>query len=245
MTDTPSQSPTRISSRSPNRIRAVAVAIGLTVAAFVGTFIAGVVFFIPVFALGYELEGTPVLAGALIVGQLGFLAVGYLYVRKRPVRMPLSRPSRRSLGYVVAGTVGALAVALGLLTVTAATDLQPESALEETAASDPTLLLAFAVLSLVLIAPVEEFLFRGIVQGRLRESFGPVGAIVGASLLFGSMHLLNYIGSPAQIVAGALLITCVGVVFGALYELTDNLVVPILVHGFYNVALFVSSYLAI
>lgn len=232
-------------SRTSSPVRTVGVALALTTGAFVGSLVVGVAFLIPVIALGYDLEATPVLVGATVVGQLGFFAVGYLYVRNRPVRISLSRPTLRSLGYVVAGTVVALTVATGLLSLIAALDLQPDSALEETAAADPAFLLALAVLSVLLIAPVEEFLFRGVVQGRLREAFGPIWAIVGASLLFGSMHLLNYVGSPEQMVAGALLISCVGLVFGALYELTDNLAVPILVHGLYNVVLMVSSYLAI
>ena len=37
-------------------------------------------------------------------------------------------------------------------------------------------------------------LFRGVIQGRLGRSFGPVAAVVGSSLLFGSIHLGNYTG---------------------------------------------------
>ncbi|MFC6719651.1 CPBP family intramembrane glutamic endopeptidase [Natrialbaceae archaeon GCM10025810] len=232
-------------SRASSPARAALVAVALTVAAFLGTVIVGVAVLIPMFSAGYELTDTPVLVVATVATQLAFLAVGFLYVRRYGLRISLSRPGLRSLGIVIVGVVVALAVAMGLLLVVSVLDLQPDSALEESAAADPTYLLALAVLSLVLIGPAEEFLFRGVVQGRLRKSFGPAGAIVGASLLFGSMHLFNYLGSPAEVLAGALLISCVGVVFGALYELTDNLVVPILVHGIYNVVLMLSSYFAL
>ena len=108
----------------------------------------------------------------------------------------------------------------------------------------PSLVVFVAALSVLVVAPVEEFVFRGVVQGRLRAAFGPVPAIVGASLLFGSLHLANYSGNPVSVVAGALMIAVVGSVFGTLYELSDNLAVPVLIHAIYNVILLVSSYLA-
>ena len=80
---------------------------------------------------------------------------------------------------------------------------------------------------------------------RLRAQFGPAPGIIGASLLFGSLHLANYSGNPVAIVAGALMIAGVGSLFGTLYEYTGNLAVPILVHAIYNVILLVSSYLAV
>lgn len=98
---------------------------------------------------------------------------------------------------------------------------------------------------MILVAPVEEFLFRGVIQGRLRGRFGPVAAIAGSSLLFGALHLSNYTGSILPIVSGALLITTVGAVFGALYERTGNLAVPVLVHAIYNVILLTISYVAL
>lgn len=228
-----------------NRLRSVGVATGLTLAAFVGALAVGVVYYVPVILLGYDPFSTNATVGALIATQVGFVGVGALYVHLTGWRVPIERPTLRTFGYVISGAVLALVVANGLLALIASAGLQPESVLETAAASDPLFLLALAAFSMVLIAPIEEFVFRGLVQGRLRQSFGPVGAIAGASLLFGSMHLLNYSGTIAQIVAGASVIVCVGAVFGALYEKTDNLLVPALAHGLYNVALAVSSYLAL
>ncbi|WP_336133274.1 CPBP family intramembrane glutamic endopeptidase [Natronomonas amylolytica] len=64
----------------------------------------------------------------------------------------------------------------------------------------------------------------------------------GSSLLFGSMHLANYSGRLLPIVAGALMISIIGTIFGILYERTGNLAVPILVHAVYNVVLLLVSY---
>jgi membrane protease YdiL (CAAX protease family) len=151
----------------------------------------------------------------------------------------------RVVGYVVAGVVVAIGLAIGLSALLSALGLLPGSVIGDTAAMNPTYLLGLAALSVLVVAPVEEFVFRGVVQGRLRQRFGPVAAIVGASLLFGSLHLANYSGNPVAIVAGALMIAAIGTVFGTLYERTDNLAVPVLAHAVYNVILLVSSYVAI
>lgn len=220
-------------------------AFGLTALAFVVSLVAGVAFLVPTFVLGYDVEGTAVLLGATAVGQVAFLVVGLVYVRVRDVRVRVARPSRGDLVAFLGGTVGALAVATALSSLLAAFDLLPDSVVGDVAARDPAFLLGLAALSVVLVAPAEELLFRGAVQGRLRERVGPVPAVLGASLLFGSMHLANYTGALAPVVAGALLISAVGCVFGALYEYTDNLAVPVVTHATYNVVLLVLAYLTI
>lgn len=224
-------------------IRASVVAIALTTAAFVASLVTGVVVLVPALLLGYDIGSLPVLVTALIAGQLGFLAVGVLYTQQHDLRIRISRPIRRSMGYVVGGTGLALMIGMGMWLLLDDLGSAPESVIEEVAAIDPVFLLVVAVLSMLLVAPVEEYLFRGVIQGRLRESLGPIPAILGASLLFGSLHFANYIGSPIEILAGVGVITCVGIVFGTLYELTDNLAVPIAVHGIYNVVLSLWSYL--
>ena len=225
--------------------RIVLEVVGLTVLAFVVSLVAGVVFLVPLVALGYGVQTTLVLVGATAAGQLGMLVLGYAYYRYRHLVVPIRTPSAAALGYAVAGVVGALVVAVGLSLLLVALNLLPGSVIGDAAATDPTFLLGLAALSVVVVAPVEEFLFRGVIQRRLRDRFGPTPAIAGASLLFGSMHLANYTGRLAPVVAGAFLIAAVGAVFGTVYERTDNLVVPILAHAAYNVTLLLVSYAAI
>ncbi|WP_204366166.1 CPBP family intramembrane glutamic endopeptidase [Halosimplex carlsbadense] len=225
--------------------RAVGFAVLLTVASFLVTLAAGIAFLIPLFILEVNVESTPAFVGLTAVGQVGFLAFGYAVARYRGMSIPIAVPSLRQVGYAAAATVAALASAVGLSVVLAALDLVPGSVIEDAALTDPTLLLWLGFLSIVLVAPAEEFLFRGVVQGTLREAFGPVGAVAGASLLFGSLHLANYTGTPSAVVTGALLIAATGAVLGTVYELTDNLAVPIAAHALYNVVLFAISYLAV
>lgn len=221
------------------------MSVGLTIVALVVSVAGGVALVVPVLVFGLDFASVPVLLGLTAAGQFGFVLVAYGYARYADLRVRVEVPDRRDLLYIGGGLVAALAVAVGLSTLLAVLGLAPGSVIEEAAIRDPTLLLGLAALSIVLVAPAEEFLFRGVIQGRLRRSFGPGGAIVGASLLFGSLHLANFTGAVWPVVAGALLITTVGGVLGLIYERTGNLTVPIVTHGIYNTVLFGIAFLTI
>ncbi|WP_440990861.1 lysostaphin resistance A-like protein [Haloarchaeobius baliensis] len=224
-------------------VRTALTAVGLTVLAIVVSTLVGVVFLVPSLALGLDVATTLGLLLLTAAGQLGFLLFGFVYARRRGLRIPVRAPTAREAGFALAGTLFALVLATALSVLLAALDLVPGSVIEESGSIDPNFFLGVAILSVLIVAPAEEYLFRGVIQGRLRETFGPVGAVVGSSLLFGSVHLTNYTGSVPQVVAGALLIAGTGAVLGALYEWTDNLTVPIVTHAVYNVVLAGTAYL--
>lgn len=97
---------------------------------------------------------------------------------------------------------------------------------------------------MVLVAPAEELLFRGAIQTRLGRAFGPALTVGLSSLLFASIHVLNFAGGATGVLFATATIFTVGAVLGAVYERTGNLAVPVLVHGLYNATLFGLSYLA-
>jgi len=80
-------------------------------------------------------------------------------------------------------------------------------------------------------------LYRGVVQRRLRESFGPMAAIVLASLIFAAIHIPAHGFGNAGLASTAASLTALfggSLVFGGIYEWTENLTVVALIHGFYN-----------
>ncbi|MEW6306936.1 MAG: type II CAAX endopeptidase family protein [Verrucomicrobiota bacterium] len=78
----------------------------------------------------------------------------------------------------------------------------------------------------ILIAPVvEEILFRGIVYPSLKQSGRPQLALWVTSLAFAAIH-----GNAMSFVSLAVL----GMVLIALYEKTNNLLVPIVTHSLFN-----------
>ncbi len=72
----------------------------------------------------------------------------------------------------------------------------------------------------------EELLFRGVIQAGMAASFGAWPGLLVASVLFGLMHALSR--------AYFVLATLMGLYLGALYQATDNLLLPVLVHGLYD-----------
>lgn len=225
--------------------RAILVAVGLTVAGIVVSLVGGVAFIIPLIILEVDVQSTGPFLALTAVGQVGFLAVGYLYARYSGLMVHISRPSLREVAVALAGVLAALVVVTVTSGIFAVLGLVPGSVIGDAAFEDPMLLLGLAALSIALVAPAEEFLYRGVVQGRLRWSFGPVGAVVASSLLFGSIHLGNYTGNTAAVVSGAVVIACGGLVFGTLYERTRNLAVPIVAHAVYNTLLLVLAFLTL
>lgn len=224
--------------------RAVGVAVAITILAVIVNTVGSLATLIPFLLLDIPLavDSPSVFLTLLIGGQLGFLAAGYAVARYRKMSIPIAKPDGRQVGIALGGAAVAIVVATVLVYVAEFFGVVPGSIIMDAAAADPTLFLWIAVLSVLLIAPVEEFFFRGVVQGTLREAFGPVGAVVGASLLFGSLHLANFTGNVATLVVGVALISVTGAAFGTLYEWTDSLTVPIIAHGVYNAVLLTGSY---
>lgn len=232
------------SSEGQGRPRAVAVAVGLTIAALLASFLAALAVIVASIPLGYGPIDPPVVP-LLIASQLGFFLTGYLYVRRYGLRIPFTLPSQGDVRYIIGGTVAALTFAIIAGIGLEAGGFIPDSPIEGLIIDEPTLAIWLAVLSIFVIAPIEEYLFRGVIQGRLRRSFGAPGAILIASLLFSSLHFANFGGSLAVVLAWTLLIAGIGVILGFLYERTETLIVPIAVHAIYNAVLFFAGYLTL
>ncbi|MFD1641398.1 CPBP family intramembrane glutamic endopeptidase [Halohasta litorea] len=153
-------------------------------------------------------------------------------------------PSPRGVGVIVGGTVVLLGGQYLINRLLEAIDLSPGANQAVLAgAGDPVYYLVMIVISLLFVGPAEELLFRGAVQGRLRESWGAWPAIVAATVLFGLIHIPAVSGGFGAQLSYALLAGVLGIVLGYLYEYTDNIVVPAVTHGCYNGTLFAVLYL--
>ncbi|MFB6304805.1 MAG: lysostaphin resistance A-like protein [Haloferacaceae archaeon] len=151
-------------------------------------------------------------------------------------------PSLREAGYAVAGLVAVLGAAAGVGQLLSALGIDvAQNQVIAVGRENPTFFLYMIPVSLLLVGPMEELLFRGTVQGLLRRAWGPAAAVVVASTMFGLVHWVALTGGGSRLsyiaVAAAL-----GLVLGAVYELTGNVVVPAAVHGAYNAVLFGVQY---
>ena len=216
---------------------------------------------------GFDVELTPTLVIVLslvLVQGIGCAGVALAYLALRPTfaprlrhlfgipgtpepfRIGVSIPDFRDVLVVVGGYFLALggaivgSIVVSLLDVNTGTNQAAEIGME-----NPEVLLVLIPASILLIGPGEELLFRGIVQGRLREVFGPISGILIPSAVFAGLHWFALSGgSPMGNLVALAVLLGPAIVFGASYEYTGNIVVPSLIHGVYNATLFTLLYVS-
>jgi membrane protease YdiL (CAAX protease family) len=201
--------------------------------------------------LGLMLSETASLGVATIVGVDGFagsvsvflggyvgmaaVVVGYLLLADRRDYLDISIPTRAHLRMVILVTSGLLAAWLAVTAGARMLGLPfAEHALGGTA-SGPGQLAVIIALVLLVNAPVEEALFRNVIQKRLSEALSRRDAIVVATLAFGLVHVPVYAGAGATAAVLPLaLVTVAGAGFAVVYDRTANLSAAALCHGLYN-----------
>lgn len=240
-----------------DRLRSVVHSIGL----IVGSYLVGIVLTLVAFTLlralgatvGDSVETLPVWANVLSTSLqfIGFYfaCLAYLRWRSEGSLFEIGVPSLRDVGWVGLTFVGLLVgvnvitAALAQFGVTPATN-----AVIEQGERAPEYFLYLIPIALLLNGPAEELLFRGLIQGLFRRAYGVVPGIVLASVLFGAVHITAVIttgGGTASILATLGTAGVLGLVLGAVYERTRNLLVPMVAHGVYNAVLFYVNYLRV
>ncbi|WP_302081533.1 CPBP family intramembrane glutamic endopeptidase [Salinibaculum rarum] len=188
----------------------------------------------------------PLLTVAVALATFVFVAATLRWLGADRSWIDLSVPSLRGLGLVVAGLL-VLILALNVLTALISELGLPavESGVEQQArqSDNPEFLLVLAPLSFLAIAPSEELLYRGLVQKYLYDTLGKVGAVVAASAIFAAIHFGQYASpDPLQMLVSLSVVFVLSLVLGYSYARSENLVVPILIHGTYNALTFLAMY---
>lgn len=83
------------------------------------------------------------------------------------------------------------------------------------------------------IGPIEELFWRGVLQNYLQQKLSPVGALLGASLLYSLVHIWS--GNLPLLLAALV----AGLAWGALFLWTKSLLPGILSHALWDVLMFV------
>ncbi|CAI50586.1 Abi/CAAX domain protein [Natronomonas pharaonis DSM 2160] len=219
-----------------------------------GALIVGMLTGIVVFwLLGQPLGLDPEAPAGQLVFSLGtysgLAAAGLLYLVRHELPLSYVRARLPSVRDIVAtvvtlGLLGVLAIALPEVVDRLGLPLA-EHGVADVIEVNPAVALAFVPLSILVVGPAEEFVYRGIIQTRLRERFDVVNAVAIASVVFAVVHVLAYL-DPANplgtLVTVVFLLLPLGAVLGAAYEYTENLVVVAVAHGVYNATVFMVSY---
>ena len=238
--------------QSGSRLRLVLASFGLAVGGMVLGIVLLLGLFLAVFVpLGIQPSPTDGLVISLVLFQgIAFPGIAILYFRYkgRSLRefVPVAIPGLRQVGIIIAAWIGALVLVLvGANVVVNLLGTEPAAnAASQTAAENPEFIPFLIPLVFLLNAPGEELLFRGVIQGLLRERFSAAGAILLATASFAPIHITALIGSIEAALVTITILSIPSIVFGAVYEITDNILVPTLVHGLYNATLFVGLYFA-
>ena len=167
------------------------------------------------------------LATGIVVGGMALLAAALSPVPLRQrLRLNTSniRPTCLILGCITVLGIGTILKSLeGLALIPPSLTL---AALDQVMQGmTGTWLLAGILVIGIMPGITEELLFRGYIQTRLCERWGPFWAIIWTSLMFGIMHLDLVQGSYA---------VAVGVVLGYITERTGSIIPAMICHGVNN-----------
>jgi membrane protease YdiL (CAAX protease family) len=169
----------------------------------------------------------------------GLAVAGYLSLADSWSVLRARAPRLRDFGWAVVGIIALLTLSTGVGAVLA--EFGISSAQNQVIAMgqrNPVVFLYMIPITLLFVAPFEELVFRGAAQGLLRQAFGSTIAVVIASALFGAVHLVALLGGSVGQLVYVGIAALLGVILGGIYERTQNLLVPILIHGVYNATLF-------
>ncbi|MFB6119858.1 MAG: lysostaphin resistance A-like protein [Halobacteriaceae archaeon] len=231
------------------RLRAVGVAALVAVTGFTLGFVVLFVLGNVLYAAGVTLTGPVQLVLSLVALQgIGFPLTAFLYLRVRD--LPLSYldfewPSLREVGVAVGGWLLILVfiyVAASVIIATGTETAQNQAG--KTAMQNPEFIPYLIPLVFLLNAPGEEILFRGVIQNSLREHFGSAASILLAASMFAPAHVIALLGSWQAVAVSISLLFIPAVVFGAVFEYTDNLTVPSLCHALNNSFIFLLVYVS-
>lgn len=244
--------------KTDSKLRAIGVAFGLGILGIVGLVAVSALVGGAVFVIAGVTGQQPPLTLSFVVpfalSQIvGFLGVGLAYLRWRGFDrdeiveyLGIRRPSAVEFVIALVGPIAVLITALAVASVVLLFGTEP--AQNQGAAAtleNPSIIPIMIVAMLLVVGPCEEFLFRGVIQSRARETFSAVPAIVLAAAVFAPAHVVSLAGGVTAMLATISILFVPSLLFGAVYEYTENLVVVAVMHGVYNSLLLTIGYISI
>ncbi|WP_435359542.1 CPBP family intramembrane glutamic endopeptidase [Haloarchaeobius sp. DFWS5] len=187
-----------------------------------------------------------VLSLGLATGSLAALYIRYSDLDWSFV--DLKWPSLRDVGLALGGFVvlllGFFAVTQ-LFTILGINTAQHSTTESASQSGNPALLLPLIPLSLLIIGPGEELLYRNVIQKSLYPKLGKPAAVGVASVIFALVHIPAYAAGGAgwaAVGSTLLVIFVLSLVLGGSYALSGNILVPAFIHGLYNALSFYATY---
>lgn len=108
---------------------------------------------------------------------------------------------------------------------------------------DPIYFIYLIPIMILFVGPVEEIMVRGVIQGNFRKKFTKNQSIIITSSIFGLLHIISVDGF-VQTISYVLSTAILSIILGYIYERTESITVPSIVHGLYNSALVTGLYIS-
>lgn len=219
----------------------------------VGAFAAGLVLAIAaaqvLVTLGFSPDADVVtfLVVSTVFQFVGFYLAVYWYLDRLgsvEALVHAGRPGLRAIAWGVGGLLALLVANVVLSVVLTNFGLEgAQNLIVQRGREHPLLFLYLIPVTVLFVAPAEELVFRGVVQGLFRQAYGVVPAVVLASAVFGLAHFLA-LGGTGSRGATIAVIVVLGLILGAVYELAGSIYVSTAVHAGWNVTVFAWEYAA-
>lgn len=239
-------------------LRTIGVAFGLGLVGILGLVVVGAVVGGAVFLAARSTGWQPSLLGSfvapLVVGQVvAFVGVGLGYLRWRGLTrkeitayLGIRRPGIVDSVIAFFGPVLVLITVLIISSLVLLIGTEPASNQgAQVALENPSIIPVMIAVMLLVVGPCEELLFRGVIQNRARETLSAVPAIFLGAAVFAPAHIVSLTGGVSAVLTSISILFVPSLIFGAVYEYTENLVVVAVMHGLYNSLLLTLGYIAI
>ena len=244
--------------RPGSPLRTVGVAFGLGIAGILGllavtTLVGGAVFVVSTLT-GRQPSLLVSFVVPFVVGQLvAFVGVSLGYLRWRGLNreeitayLGVRRPSVVELAIAVVGPILVIVTAFTVISVVLFFGTEPaQNQGAQMTLENPSIIPVMIVAMLLVVGPCEELLFRGVIQSRARETLSAAPAILLAAAVFAPAHVVSLTGGATAVATSISILFVPSLIFGAVYEYTENLAVVALMHGLYNSILLTLGYVAI
>jgi membrane protease YdiL (CAAX protease family) len=156
--------------------------------------------------------------------------------------LDISWPDGRTIGWAILGLFAlvGLSLTVGVLGIPTA----EHGLTDQVRAAGVSSLWVLVPISLLVVGPAEELVYRNLVQKTLARGTGVTPAIIGASAIFAVAHFPAYASPDLQATVGSLVVVfALSCILGAIYARTRNLPAVALLHGAYDVVAFVDIFL--
>ncbi|QCC58357.1 CPBP family intramembrane metalloprotease [Natrinema thermotolerans] len=210
-----------------------------------------ILFAAPVYPFLETLPEIERLVATQLITQLGvvigtaIVVVAFLRWTDRGLSfIDLRWPTLREVAWTVGGLIVLFGALFAISTLMQSTGVESaDHSTTQRAADNPELMLIMVPIAILIIGPFEEVLYRNVIQKSLYETFSRFGAVAVASVIFAAVHVLAYATNGLGAVIASLgTIFGLSIVLGVIYERTENLLIPALVHGLYNALTFLNLY---